>query len=82
MEEIRSVAGPIVQRYNDKIEAERQALLKKQEEELAARRAEEEAKRKAEEDAKKKDEPPKDEEMKDVETVQPDSVDEPADGKA
>ncbi|KAH7026880.1 heat shock protein 70 family [Macrophomina phaseolina] len=56
IEEIRAVAGPIVQRYNDKLEEERQAKLKVEEEAAAARRAEEEAKRKAEEEKKKAEE--------------------------
>jgi heat shock 70kDa protein 4 len=49
MDEIRAMAGPIVQRYNDKLEAERQAKAAEE----AEKRAAEEAKRKAEEDAKK-----------------------------
>jgi len=47
------VAGPVIQRYKDKIEEERQAVLAKQEEEAAKRRAAAEARKKAEEDAKK-----------------------------
>ncbi|KAL1978906.1 hypothetical protein VTN31DRAFT_1765 [Thermomyces dupontii] len=50
LQDIRSIAGPIIQRYLDKLEAERKA----KEEEEARKRAEEEAKRKAEEEAKKK----------------------------
>ena len=53
MDEIRFVAGPIVGRYQDKIEAERQAILKAEEEKAAKKRAELEAKKKAEEEAKK-----------------------------
>ncbi|KUL88684.1 hypothetical protein ZTR_05067 [Talaromyces verruculosus] len=53
MEEIRFIAGPIIQRYMDKIENERLSKLQAQEEEAAKKRAEEEAKRKAEEEAKK-----------------------------
>ncbi|EEP78775.1 heat shock protein Hsp88 [Uncinocarpus reesii 1704] len=60
MDEIRFLAGPIIQRHLDKLEAERQA----QEEVLAKKRAEEEAKRKAEEEAKKKE--AADTEMKDA----------------
>ena len=80
MDEIRFVAGPIIQRYNDKIEAERQVILKAQEEAAAKQRAEEEAKKKAEE-AKKPAEPKtEDTEMTDAngETVKPDAVEEPA----
>lgn len=68
MEDIRFIAGPIIQRYMDKIESERQAVLKAQEEEAAKKRAEQEAKRKAEEEAKKPAEGQKteDTEMKDA----------------
>lgn len=59
MDEIRFVAGPIVARYLDKIEEERQAVLKAEEEKAAKKRAELEAKRKAEEEAKKAAEPKK-----------------------
>lgn len=78
IEEVRSVAALVIQRYQDKLEEERQARIKKEEEEAAKRRAEEEArrkveeeKRKAEEEAKKAAEAEKkdqkDEEMKDAE---------------
>ncbi|KAK5204995.1 adenyl-nucleotide exchange factor sse1 [Exophiala xenobiotica] len=85
MDEIRFVAGPVIQRYNDKIEEERQALLKAQEEAAAKKRAELEAKKKAEEEAKKAEEAKKpaaesapDTEMKDAdgEAVKPDGVEE------
>ncbi|EXJ77072.1 hsp88-like protein [Capronia epimyces CBS 606.96] len=79
MDEIRFVAGPVVQRYNDKIEAERQAILKAQEEEAARKRAELEAKKKAEEEAKKPAQPAaEDTEMKDADgdAVKPDAVEE------
>ncbi|KAI9370308.1 heat shock protein Hsp88 [Aspergillus egyptiacus] len=76
LDEIRFVAGPIVQRYREKQEAEREAVRKAQEEEAAKKRAEEEAKRKTEEEAKKAPEETKEEkadaEMKDA----------PADGEA
>ncbi|KAL6234438.1 hypothetical protein BDW75DRAFT_212197 [Aspergillus navahoensis] len=73
LDEIRFVAGPIVQRHREKLEAERQAIQKAQEEEAAKKRAEEEAKRKAEEEAKKAAEDAKkaenpDTEMKDAPT--------------
>lgn len=87
MDEIRFVAGPIVGRYQDKIEEERQAVLKMEEEKAAQKRAEVEARKKAEEEAKKakegakKEESKEDEEMKDVgaaeEAVKPDVVEEP-----
>lgn len=80
MDEIRFVAGPVIQRYNDKIEEERQARLKIEEEEAAKRRAEAEAKKK-EEDAKKaaeKPAEPQDTEMGEAngDTVKPDGVEE------
>lgn len=83
MDEVRFVAGPIVQRYLDKIEAERQAALKVQEEAAAKKREAAEAKKKAEEEAKKAAEPKDDVEMKDAEgeTVKPDGVEEPAEKK-
>ena len=52
MDDIRFIAGPIIQRYKEKVDSERQAILKAEEEAAAKRRAELEAK-KAEEDAKK-----------------------------
>lgn len=82
IEEIRSIAGPIVQRYKDKVEEEREAILKAQEEAAAKKRAEEEARRKAEEEAKKAAEPRKDDvDMADADTVKPDEIEEPEDGK-
>ncbi|KAI9730276.1 MAG: adenyl-nucleotide exchange factor sse1 [Cirrosporium novae-zelandiae] len=71
MDEIRFVAGPVVQRHLDKLEGERQAIIQAQEEASAKKRAEEEAKKKAEEDTKK------DVEMKDADAVKPDAVEEP-----
>lgn len=74
MDEIRFVAGPIVARYQDKVEEERQAVLKIEEEKAAKKRAELEARRKVEleqkqqqqkkDGAEKKDD--KDQEMRDV----------------
>lgn len=75
IEEIRAIAGPIVQRYKDKQEEERQAVLKAQEEEAAKKRAEADAKKKAEEEAKKASEP-KDAEMKDADAQKQDGVEE------
>lgn len=73
MDEIRFIAGPIIQRYKEKVEAERQAVLKAEEEAAAKKRAEIEAKKKAEEEAKKAEEEAKkaaegDAEMKDAPT--------------
>ncbi|KAL2830929.1 heat shock protein 70 family [Aspergillus pseudoustus] len=76
LDEIRFVAGPIIQRYREKQEAERQAVQKAQEEEVAKKRAEQEAKRKAEEETKKAEEP-KQEEKPDAEMK-----DAPAEGEA
>ncbi|KAL9613457.1 MAG: hypothetical protein Q9167_002002 [Letrouitia subvulpina] len=88
MDEIRFVAGPIVGRYQEKIEEERQAVLRAEEEKAAKKRAELEAKKKAEEDAKKEKEAKEgkkdkeevnggDTEMKDAEEIKPDGVEEP-----
>ena len=82
MDEIRFVAGPIVARYQDKIEEERQAILKIEEEKAAKKRAELEARRKQEQAQQKREEPKKedkDETMKDAEEVKPDAVEEPED---
>lgn len=77
IEEIRSVAGPIIQRYNDKIEEERQTVLKAQQEAAMAKQAEIEARKRAEEEKRKAAEPDaKDEEMKDVDTIKPDDIEE------
>lgn len=72
MDEIRFVAGPVVGRYNEKQEEERQARRQAEEEAATKKRAEAEAKRKAEEEAKKAAEPAnksEDSEMKDADTV-------------
>ena len=92
MDEIRFVAGPIVARYQDKIEEERQAVLKAEEEKAAKKRAEIEARKKAEEEKRKKENPPPaaeekkdaapDAEMKDSDGAQkPDAVEEPGDSE-
>ncbi|KAJ6013710.1 Hsp70 chaperone Hsp88 [Penicillium herquei] len=67
MDEIRFISGPIIQRYKEKADAEREAVLKAEEEAAAKRRAELDAKKKAEEEAKKAaDEAKGDAEMKDA----------------
>jgi len=78
MDDIKFVAGPVIQRYNDKVEEERQARLRAEEEVAARKRAEADAKKKAEEEAKKAADSQKtnDTEMKDAETVKPDEVEE------
>ncbi|KAI8960840.1 heat shock protein Hsp88 [Daldinia sp. FL1419] len=65
MDEIRAMAGPITQRYFDKVEADRQALQAKIDAEAAAKKAAEEEARKAAE--AEKGEAAKDEEMTDAE---------------
>lgn len=75
MDEIRAVAGPIVQRYFDKFEEERAAAAAAEAELAAKRAAAEEAKKAAEKDGKAEN-GTKDEEMTDAETVKPDEVDE------
>lgn len=58
IEEIRSLAGPIVQRYNDKLQEELLAKREAQEKIASAKRAEQDAKKKTEE-KKKEPEPEK-----------------------
>ncbi len=55
-EEIRSIAGPIIQRYNDKIQEEQAAARKKHEESAAAKQAEIERKKREEEEKKRRQE--------------------------
>jgi heat shock protein 4 len=78
-DDIRAIAGPIIQRYNDKIEAERQAVNEKHQKEHAQKQAEierkkREAESKAQANAPQTEE--KDTEMTDAETVKPDAVEE------
>lgn len=67
MDEIRAMAGPITQRYFDKIEADRQALQAKIDAEAAAKKAAEEEARKGA-DADKEQKADKDDEMTDADT--------------
>jgi heat shock protein 4 len=80
MDEIRFIAGPVIQRHLDKLEAEREALRKRQEEEAAKKKADADAKKKADEEAKRAAQPEanQDTEMKDADggAVKPDSVEE------
>ncbi|KAF2787359.1 heat shock protein 70 [Melanomma pulvis-pyrius CBS 109.77] len=80
MEDIRSIAGPIIQRYNDKIEEERQKVLKKQQDAHAAKQAELERKKREAESKKQAEAPPepKDSEMSDADTLKPDEIEEPS----
>ncbi|KAL0264965.1 adenyl-nucleotide exchange factor sse1 [Diplodia seriata] len=68
IEEIRALAGPVIQRYNDKLMEELEAKRKVEEEAAAAKRAEIEARQKAEAEKKQADKPaePKDAEMADA----------------
>jgi heat shock 70kDa protein 4 len=61
-DEIRFVAGPIVQRYLDKQQQEQEKVMRKREAEEQARQAEIQSKRKADEEAKSKNAPKKQEE--------------------
>ena len=80
MDEIKFSAGPVIQRYNDKLQEEREARMKVEEEAAARKRAEADARKKADEETKKAAEPAKteDAEMKDADTIKPDGVEEPA----
>ncbi|KAK1779115.1 heat shock protein 70 family [Copromyces sp. CBS 386.78] len=71
IEEIRALAGPVVQRHFDKVEAERQAVLEKLEAEKAAKKAEEEARKAKEAAEKAAQEGAKDEEMTDADAPKP-----------
>ncbi|KAJ5082613.1 Heat shock protein hsp88 [Penicillium argentinense] len=55
-DEIRFIVGPIIGRYQEKVEAEREALRKAEEEAAAKKRAEVEAMKKAQEDLRKAEE--------------------------
>lgn len=79
MEEIRAIAGPIVQRYNDKLEEERAAIRAEEEAAAAKKREMAEAAKAAalaQEAASSKDV-----EMVDLEATKPDEVSEPEDKK-
>lgn len=65
MDEIRAMAGPIVQRHFEKVEEERRIVQERVDAEKAAKRAAEEEARKAAE-AEKAAEATKDEEMTDA----------------
>ncbi|KAH7031002.1 hsp70-like protein [Microdochium trichocladiopsis] len=64
MDEIRAMAGPISQRYFDKVEAERQAVQAKIDAENAAKKADEESRKAAEGKSENKDEEMTDAEAK------------------
>ena len=85
IDEIKFIAGPIIGRYQDKIEEERQAIVKAEEEKAAKKAAEIQARKRAEEEAaaekKKQEQGGEDAEMVDAaegkEGTKPDSVEEP-----
>ncbi|KAF1361322.1 heat shock protein Hsp88 [Lizonia empirigonia] len=78
-EDIRSITGPIIQRYNDKLQEEESKKREKWEKEAAAKQAEIE-RQKREVESKKEGQAPqtedKDTEMTDAEATKPDSVEE------
>lgn len=73
IDEIRAMAGPVVQRHFEKVEAERQAVQERVDAEQAAKRAAEEEARKAAE-AEKTPEGGADAEMKDADGAQADDA--------
>ncbi|KAL2061727.1 hypothetical protein VTL71DRAFT_7105 [Oculimacula yallundae] len=77
-DEIRTIAGPIAQRYFDKIEEERQAAQAIADAEAAKKREMADAAKKA---AMAQEAATKDEEMTDAETTKPDEVVEPEEKK-
>jgi len=66
MDEIKSLAGPVVQRHFEKVEAERQAVLARIEAEKATKKAAEEEARKVAEAEKAAANGARDEEMTDA----------------
>ena len=78
IDEIRAVAGPIVQRYFDKVEEERAAAQAIADAEAAKKREMAEAAKKA---AMAQEAANKDEEMTDAETTKPDEIVEPEEKK-
>ncbi|KAJ6785254.1 hypothetical protein PWT90_09076 [Aphanocladium album] len=76
IDEIRAMAGPVVQRHFEKVEAERQAVQERVEAEQAAKRAAEEEARKAAE-AEKAAEGGADAEMKDADGAADDATADP-----
>ncbi|KAK3292289.1 heat shock protein 70 family [Chaetomium fimeti] len=70
MDEIRALAGPVVQRHFDKVEADRQALMARLEAERAKKAAEAEARKAADGDKSQQD-GAKDEEMTDADAPKP-----------
>jgi len=79
MDEIKALAGPIVQRHFEKVEAERQAVMARHEAEKAAKKAAEEEARKAAEAEKAAQGGAKDEEMTDADAPPKAEVEEAGD---
>ncbi|KAF0643486.1 hypothetical protein FPSE5266_09172 [Fusarium pseudograminearum] len=67
IDEIRAMAGPIVQRHFEKVEAERQAALEKAEAERAAKKAEEDARKAQDAEKATADQEMKDADVQDAE---------------
>lgn len=81
IEEIRAIAGPVIQRYKDKLQEELNAKIAAEEAAAAAKKAEFDAKRKADEEAKQAkeaaDKKTNDQEMSDADVAKPEEVEEP-----
>ncbi|KAK2603784.1 adenyl-nucleotide exchange factor sse1 [Conoideocrella luteorostrata] len=77
LDELRALAGPIVQRHFEKVEAERRAVQERVEAEQAAKRATEEEARKAAEAEKAAQQNGIDQEMKDADAPQPEAEEVP-----
>ena len=75
-EDIRSIAGPIIQRYNDKLQEEESKKREKWEKEAAAKQAEIERQKRENEAKQTPQTEEKDTEMTDAETTKPDAVEE------
>ncbi|KAJ8108144.1 hypothetical protein OPT61_g8378 [Boeremia exigua] len=75
-EDIRSIAGPIIQRYNDKLQEEESKKREKWEKEAAAKQAEIERQKRETEAKNAPQTEEKDTEMTDAETTKPDAVEE------
>lgn len=80
LDELRALAGPIVQRHFEKVEAERRAVQERVDAEKAAKRAAEEEARKVAEAEKAAQQTGSDQEMKDADATQPE-VEEAAESK-
>lgn len=81
IDEIRAMAGPIVQRHFEKVEEDRQAVQAKVEAEKAAKKANEEEARKQAETEKTSQDAPKDAEMADADAASKAQADEAEDPK-